>query len=300
MRKKLSKNKKASWPVLIIMDLIVAVMIILILVGIYEIFTDESQVDNIAMARDVATLVDAVHATERDLIYSYPESFYEKDLFFNRTKILVTKDVSGMSGKLASLRFLSSYPVHLSDFITINAVRTIDGAKIILEKKDRELSIISERSFHRDEETIPTSSLTREQITLDILTEKNTHSVQQDLANAIDAQLEIEQFNVSSNRPTASIIMASKSEGRITIYYEETHKKSMEPIAEILISYLEKSDDLAVTSQPLQYTHDTHLASIKIAIPETVDYQDYFMNQNNKDAFVERIIYSLKQYYPTQ
>ncbi|MFP4118446.1 MAG: hypothetical protein ACLFTH_00135 [Candidatus Woesearchaeota archaeon] len=297
----LFRTTKASLTLVVVAELIIAVMVMVMFIGVYDVFADEKQVENIGMARDVATLIDATHATTKDLTYAYPESFYEKDLFLNHSVLIVTDDTS-LSRKEAEIRFFTAHPIHRSAFTELASVQQIDAARFTLEKEDGMLSIISGDKTRetQDKNMITTTEIKRDNILLYAVSEEDrSTTLSAKLAKELNTRMTLEGFNINATEPNITIRFGRHSESeRLIIYYETAHEKKTKSLARNMINYLERSEGFEITPEPLSYKHPERVASIKIALPKESNIDTHFTKHGSTDAFMERVIQSLKDHYP--
>ncbi|MFW5865492.1 MAG: hypothetical protein ACOCU6_00170 [Nanoarchaeota archaeon] len=295
-------NKKGMLSLMMLVDILVAAMVVLIFIGIHQVMTDKDQIENMVMARDVATLIDTMQTTDKDVTYLYPESFYEKDFFINKSQLLVTNNFIGEASEQASmLRYLTQYPIHRSKYFHLDDNEHLEGARLYLLKKNNIITINPENEQLSEEKHEEISSWTREELILTVAAGDQKNSFISDMVGKLRSQLEIEEFRIKDPcQYVDMIIMINESTkvDRVTIYYERTNKDKTEIISEKIRYYLAKSKNVPVAKEVMEYEHPENDASIRILIPQKEDVRTTLKSSDEFDMFIERIVYAMKEYYP--
>ena len=263
--------------------------------------------ENIALSRDVAQLVDAMHATPYDVSYDYPEYFYTKNLVLNNSMVVVSPEDMFSSAKQAQVLFGPSHPIHESEFITMETQQTFDLASFTLQKKGSTIEVINPllKEDEKDNPNDPTpenleqSTIHRKEVILHISSSRDTSTISS-LEQQLKTELSLKDFNISTEKPTLHIRFVQGDSQGVGVYIDKGHAIELQKIASNINTYLSHSTGIEVLDTPITMKEEQDVATIEIRIGNDEQTKQHFRSKENKNMFVEKITLALDKYYPKQ
>ncbi|MGM5480171.1 MAG: hypothetical protein ACQESC_01805 [Nanobdellota archaeon] len=281
--------------------LFLAMLLILVLYGAYDVFADDSSIEDTALARDVALSIDAMQSSSRDIYYAYPDSFLDKSLFTDGSVVTVTKNSStDKDTSESSLAYFTSYKFNPSTLMSVPSDFVLKKIELTLQKEGNQLFFSKEKlsTENKNSPSVQTQSTTsRKEIIFDIKSSENTQHVISQISRKLEAELERKGFTIDKQKPDIILQFEKKEDGKKILFgYDPSHEQTTKEPTTQLHSYFKKVMEENIGSQPYATKPQT-TARILITIPESYS-STQFSQDESIDTFIERFAYALGEYYP--